>query len=59
MVPEDVRQAQKEGIVVSLGNLYDEFKLGNQNHDIASATELPYFDGDFAQASAEGGSRAS
>ena len=41
-----LRQAQKEGIVLSLGNLYDEPTWG-QNHDIASATELPYFDGDY------------
>jgi E1A/CREB-binding protein len=48
-----LRQAQKEGIVLSLGNLYDEFHLGNQNHDIASATELPYFDGDYFPGVAE------
>ena len=48
-----LRQAQKEGIVVNLGNLHDEFKLGNQNHDIASATELPYFDGDYFPGVAE------
>ena len=48
-----LRQAQKEGIVLSLGNLYDEYHLGNQNHDIASATELPYFDGDYFPGVAE------
>lgn len=48
-----LRQAQKEGIVLSLGNLHDEFRLGNQNHDIASATELPYFDGDYFPGVAE------
>tara|TARA_B100001142_G_scaffold298098_1_gene321011 strand:+ start:10 stop:2334 length:2325 start_codon:yes stop_codon:yes gene_type:complete len=48
-----LRQAQKEGIVLSLQNLYDEFHLGNQNHDIASATELPYFDGDYFPGVAE------
>ena len=48
-----LRQAQKEGIVLSLGNLHDEYKLGNQNHDIASATELPYFDGDYFPGVAE------
>ena len=39
--------------MLSLGNLYDEFHLGNQNHDIASATELPYFDGDYFPGVAE------
>lgn len=48
-----LRQAQKEGIVLSLSNLYDEFHLGNQNHDIASAAELPYFDGDYFPGVAE------
>ena len=49
--------ASAEGGDRSLGNLYDEFHLG-ANH-IASATELPYFDGDYFPASRRIGSRAS
>ena len=48
-----LRVAQKEGIVMSLGNLHEEFHLGNQNGDIASAVDLPYFDGDYFPGVAE------
>ena len=42
-----LRSAQKDGIVISTSNVYDEYRLGNQNHDIRCATEYPYFDGDY------------
>lgn len=42
-----LRSAQQDGIVLSTSNVYDEFRLGNQNHDIRNATEYPYFDGDY------------
>lgn len=48
-----LRSAQKDGIVISTSNVYDEYRLGNQNHDIRSATEYPYFDGDYFSGIAE------
>ena len=48
-----LRSAQKRGIVMSTSNVYDEFRLGNQNHDIRCATEYPYFDGDYFSGIAE------
>ena len=48
-----LRSAQKDGIVISTSNVYDEFRLGNQNHDIRCATEYPYFDGDYFSGIAE------
>ena len=48
-----LRSAQNDGIVISTSNVYDEFRLGNQNHDIRSATEYPYFDGDYFSGIAE------
>lgn len=42
-----LRSAQNDKIVLSTSNVYDEFRLGNQNHDIRCATEYPYFDGDY------------
>ena len=48
-----LKTAQQEGIVAHVGNLHDEYHLGNQNHDICSATELPYFDGDYFPGFAE------
>ena len=42
--------ARAEGVVVSLGNLYDELRLdpsGDTSRGMRSAVDVPYFDGDY------------